>query len=270
MSRLIEDIINEMVSKHSKNGYVDLSHNQLLGYDVAIMDKVFETAPTSNQFTVDSEVLLSYIYRKLGLTNPQSIPVTANNKTGVMREKITHGKDYIHDEMNMYRSGYLYFDNLNEASRIHTFYDKELMDSYIKISLADMMFWIQDRYPSRLFIRRGGKYGMKEVVPTNFSFPSYIARDESLVYRFQPFYNGVFQKEETRNYYKKRLKTFDFKYYLTPEQFYELIGKIDIKQCAKEIYEKYNYKVNPKFVDFVERTLDASLQEFNSKFTASD
>ena len=270
MARLIEDLIKEMVEKHSKNGFVDLSHNQLLGYDVAIMDKVFETATSVNQFTVDSEVLLSYIYRKLGISNPQSIPVIAGDKKGVMREKLTHGKDYIHDEMNMYRSGYMYFDNLNEASKIHTFYDKELMDSYIKISLADMMFWFQDRYPARLFVKRGGKFGMKEVVPTNFSFPSYIARDESLVYRFQTFYNGVFQKEETRERYKRRLKDFDFKYYLTPEQFFEIVSKIDIKQCAKEIYEKYNYKVNPKFIDFIDRTLYASLQEFSGKFTASD
>lgn len=270
MSRLIEDLINEMVKKHSKNGYINLSNNQLLGYDVAIMDKVFKTSPAVNQFSVDSEVLLSYIYKKLGLSNPQSIPVVANGKQGVMSEKITHGKDYIHDEMNMYRSGYLYFDNLKEASQIHTFYSKELMDSYIKISLADMMFWIQDRYPSRLYIKRGGKYGMKEVVPTNFTFPSYIARDESLVYRFQPFYNGVYQKEETRHKYKRRLDEFDFKYYLTPKQFYEMIGNINIKQCTKEIYQRYNYKVSPHFVDFVERTLNASLQEFDSKFTASD
>ena len=133
-----------------------------------------------------------------------------------------------------------------------------------------MMFWIQDRYPSRLYIKRGGKYGMKEVVPTNFTFPSYIARDESLIYKFLPFYNGVYEKEETRNRYKRRLDEFDFKYYLTPKQFYELIEKIDIKQCAKEIYQKYNYKVSSRFVDFVERALNESLQEFDSKFTASD
>lgn len=270
MARLIEDLINDLVKKNSKDGYVELSHNQRLGYDVAIMDKVFKTHPQLNKYSIDSELLLSYIYRKLGLSNPETIPIKINGEKGVMYEKLAHGKDYIHNEMNMYRAGYVYFDNLNDASTIHTFSDKELMDSYIKISLADMMFWIQDRFPDRLFIKRGGNYGMKEVVPTKFAYPSFLALGDNIIYKFQPFYNGVFQMEESRHNYKQRLKTFDFKHYLKPEQFYELIGKIDIQVCAKEIYEKYNYKIDSKFVDFIDKTLTESLEEFNSKFKATD
>ena len=56
---------------------------------------------------------------------------------------------------------------------------------YIKISLADMMFWIQDRFPDRLFIKRGGNYGMKEVVPTKFAYPSFLALGDNIIYKFQ-------------------------------------------------------------------------------------
>ncbi len=256
MSRLIE----EMIKQHS-NGQYELPSDQQIGCDIAIGDKVYETRPRFSEFSIDSEVLLSYIYRKLGLSNPQAIPIKTNGKTGVMSEKICHGKDYIHDEMNRYRYGYMYFDNLNEASKIHTFWDKGMMDSYIKISLADMMFWIQDRYPAKLYVKRGGKLGMKEVVPTGFSYPSVLV-DYFDYYAMQPFYNGVYQKEEAREEYKNNLKSFNFKQYMTPKEFLGICSKIDIKRCANEIFERYNYRLNPKFVDFVDKIFTSSCEEF--------
>lgn len=257
MSRLIE----EMIRQNSKNGQYELPSRQQIGGDTRVGDKVFATSPKVNKFSVDSEVLLSYIYRKLGLSNPQAIPIKSNGKSGVLTEKIEHGKDYIHDEMNNYRYGYMYFDNLHSASQIHTFWEKEMMDSYIKISLADMMFWIQDRYPAKLYVKRGGNLGMKEVVPTGFVYPSFLV-DYFDYYSAQPFYNGVYEKEETRAEYKERLKIFNFKQYMTPKEFLDICTKIDIKRCANEIFEQYNYRINPKFVDFVDRIFTSSREEF--------
>lgn len=254
MSRLIEEMI-----KTNQNGYIQLSGP--MGQDIKLGETTFATQPKFNKFSVDSEVLLSYIYRKLGLSNPQSIPIKTDKMTGTMAEKIEHGEKYIHDEMNNYRYGYMYFDNLNSASKIHTFWDKKMMDSYIKISLADMMFWIQDRFPARLYVKRGGKLGMKEVVPTVFSYPSFLV-DYFDYYSMQPFYNGVYEKEETRAEYKERLKTFNFKQYMTPNEFLSICAKIDIKRCANEIFEQYNYKINPEFVDFVDKIFTSSREEF--------
>lgn len=256
MSRIIE----KMIGLKSKDGFVCLNDSRM-GGDIKLDDVVYESRPKLNQYSIDSEVLLSYIYQKLGLKNPQSIPIRIGNREGVMNEKVAHGKAYIHDEMNRYRYGYVYFDNLNGASKLHTFYDKELMDSYIKISLADMMFWIQDRMPSRLYIKRGGKMGMQEVVPTQFYYPSFLV-DYLDFYRLQPFYNGVYSKEETREKYKNNIKEFNFNQFMQPKEFLALLDKIDIKQCADEIFERYNYRVNSHFVDFVSKIVEQSKSEF--------
>lgn len=265
----MSDIIQKLISRHSKEGYVQLDLKRGIGQRFQIDGNVFETLPRSNQYMIDSEVLLSYIYQKIGLDVKQSIPIICQNREGIVREKLQKGKDYIHVESNPKRDirkkDYAYFDSLYSAQVMDTFCYKDFADSYIKLALADMIFWIQDRYAGKMYIKKGGPYGMQEMATYDFSYPSYLANTDDLMYRFQRFYNGVYSPQEFRQEYIDNLNDFNFKHYVRPKEVIRLIENIDIRECANEIKDKFGYEISPKFLAFVEKTFYDSINEFKSK-----
>lgn len=256
-------LIQRLINEKSRNGYIELD-KECCSNNLVIGDKKYRFLPKTNRYYVDSELLLSYIYRKLGLQNPQSYPVSFEEKLGILTEDIANNPSYIHNQRNNYRGGYIFFETLSEASKLHPFYEKELMDSYIKIAIADVIFGIQDRYNGKLFIKKGEFGYMHQVVPIGFAYPSFVIGNE-INYYFQQFFNGVYEREETKNVFFNRLKQFDFSKFIQPKEVVELIKSLNIEKCAKEVYNLTGYKINPKFIDYVNKTLDESINSFDNK-----
>lgn len=255
------ELIKKLIDKNCSNGYVDLKEEDI--NNLREENKLTYLA-VGGESALDSELLLSFIYRKLGLKNPQSFPAKYKGRSGIIREKIEDNKDYIHNKLNNYGSNCIYFSSLQNARALHPFFEKELMDSYIKMSISDVIFNIQDRFQSHIFLHKK-QYGyLDKVAPISFGYPGYAFKSE--VYRLeQSYFNGVRLPEEAKRQYKKNLREYDFENFIKPSEVFELLRKIDIKNCAKEVYELTGHKINTEFVNYIKQTLEDNINYLSNK-----
>lgn len=258
----MSSLINKLISNNLKNGYIELNEINNIGSKNG--DEKYVYTALGSIYAVESELLLSAIYRKLGILSPQSYPARYKNCEGIIREDIASNDRYIHNKMNNYGSNCIYFSSLNNAKPLHPFYDKNLMDSYIKMSIADVIFGIQDRFQSHVFVHKE-KYGyLDSVAPIHFCYPGYAINND--MFRFdQSYFNGVRLPEETRAQYKKNLEEFDFENFITPQEVYELLRKIDVKSCADEVYNMTGYKLSDKFIDYINNTIEENIHYMSNK-----
>lgn len=258
----MSSLIKKLISNNLKNGYIEL--NEINNINSEEGNEKYVYTALGSKYAVESELLLSVIYRKLGILNPQSYPAQYKNREGIIREDIASNDRYVHNKMNNYGRNCIYFSSLSNARLLHPFFNKDLMDSYIKMSIADVIFGIQDRFQSHIFLHKEKYSHLDSVSPIHFCYPGYAIDNE--IFRYdQSYFNGVMMPEETRAQYKKRLKEFDFKNFITPQEVYELLRKIDVKSCADEVYNMTGYKISDKFIDYINNTIEKNIHYMLNK-----
>lgn len=263
----MDSLINKLINKNI-DGYIRLEDSlqtELPRFKSRLTLKNGEDyffSVKKNEYSVDAEVLISYIYRKLGIDSPECFPAYLKGVYGVI-----YKNNFAKMQNNIVTAGDLSNNGVNIDSIDSVIsLDKEsivenAVNKYIKMSISDRAFSIYDRYNANVLWKMNNKRQLVAPSPINNSCPAFTVNDRDLI-KFIDAYNGVSEPMQMRVDYLKDLKSFDFNNHLSPKRFINILAKIDIDKYASEISEKFGYKFKKKFIDHLKWSLNDFLNDY--------
>ena len=263
--------------KVCKDGFLDVSDinlssvNELnwrtarLGLPEGIFyNKFMDSGDLYGKKGIDSEVLLSQIYNKLGIKSAIYLPVTINGEQAVLSNDIVGShpsqimlpKDFIEryfSENTQVPPIDLFSEKTLEEGSL-SFFSKKAIEQQVKMRMLDTASYVRDRHPENFYYITNKDSAILDIACIDFEDSAYsIDKSEEGEYLFNDLIEDSQTREELLAFYRTSPEVAQ---YVDKSKLAEDIGSINPQSVAEDIKQTIGYQVDPNYTDFLARSYD--------------
>lgn len=263
--------------KVCKDGFLDVSEINLssvkelnwrtarLGLPEGIFyNKFMDSGDLYGKKGIDSEVLLSQIYNKLGIKSAIYLPVTINGEQAVLSNDIVGShpsqimlpKDFIerYSSKNTQVPPIDLFSEKTLEEGSLSFFSKKAIEQQVKMRMLDTASYVRDRHPENFYYITNKDNAILDIACIDFEDSAYsIDKSEEGEYLFNDLIEDSQTREELLAFYRTSPEVAQ---YVDKSKLAEDIGSINPQSVAEDIKQTIGYQVDPNYTDFLARSYD--------------
>ena len=212
---------------------------------------------------LDSEILLSQIYNKFGLTSAIYLPVVYNGQNSVLSNDITHSSTS--QVISAYDCIKKALDEGNSAPPVDflspkamkmslsSFFTQKAIEQQIKMRVLDSASYVNDRHARNFYyVLNQGK--IDDIACIDFEDSASSASEYDKEWNFL---NDLVGQSQTRDEIIEFYRTSpDIAHYVDKPRLAEDIGSLNPQGIAEDIKQTIGYQVDTKYTDFLAKSYD--------------